>query len=68
MIKKLLLLFVLTISTVLTAHEFWIEPQKFNLKRGETLKLNLKVGENFQGITGMEQELRSIASDCFTME
>jgi uncharacterized GH25 family protein len=49
MIKKLLLLFVLTISTVLTAHEFWIEPQKFNLKRGETLKLNLKVGENFQG-------------------
>lgn len=49
MTKKLSLLILLSVSSMLTVHEFWIEPQKFNLKRGETLKLNFKVGDHYQG-------------------
>ena len=49
MIRRLLMAMGLLCCTWLTAHEFWLEPQKFNLKKGEALKLNFRVGENFHG-------------------
>jgi uncharacterized GH25 family protein len=49
MMRKLILIFFLIIVSYLTAHEFWLEPQKFILKKGEVLKLNFRVGEHFHG-------------------
>lgn len=47
--KKLLIFLFAFIVTSLGAHEFWIEPQKFTLKKGESLYLHFRVGENFEG-------------------
>ena len=33
----------------LSAHEFWIEPQKFQVETGEELAIDLKNGQNFVG-------------------
>jgi uncharacterized GH25 family protein len=43
------LFFVLLISLVAQAHEFWLQPDKFLYRKGEVLKLNFMVGENFTG-------------------
>jgi uncharacterized GH25 family protein len=48
--KRKLLIFLLVMGcTSLVAHEFWIEPLKFTLRKGESLYLHFKVGENFEG-------------------
>lgn len=48
--KKKALIFLLVIGcSSLGAHEFWMEPRKFTLKKGESLYLNFRVGENFEG-------------------
>lgn len=36
-------------GAALSAHEFWIEPQKFQVKSGESLEVDLKNGQNFVG-------------------
>lgn len=46
--KAISLLAFLLIGTV-AAHEFWLEPRAFRLRRGETLKLRFLVGEGFNG-------------------
>ena len=38
-------------ASLLAAHEFWIEPKKFVLKPGGTLKANLQLGQDFRGST-----------------
>jgi uncharacterized GH25 family protein len=48
-IQRITLFFVLLISLVAQAHEFWLQPDKFFYRRGEVLKLNFMVGENFAG-------------------
>lgn len=40
----LFILFSLT-----TAHEFWLQPEKFIYKRGEPVNIHFYVGENFEG-------------------
>ncbi|HPM30822.1 MAG TPA: DUF4198 domain-containing protein [Chryseolinea sp.] len=48
--KKLLaILFLITISIVVQAHEFWIQPQKYFYAIGEKATLSFKVGQNFTG-------------------
>ncbi len=48
--KKYFLLFsVLLCSLLILAHEFWLQPDKFIYKRGETINLRFMVGENFEG-------------------
>jgi uncharacterized GH25 family protein len=47
--KIVLLLFLLTASAI-TAHEFWLEPQRFYLHKGEMLTLKFLVGEDFTGV------------------
>ena len=40
-------LFVLL--TVLSSHEFWLQPQKYIYQRGEEINIRFLVGENFEG-------------------
>jgi uncharacterized GH25 family protein len=48
--KKLLsLIFVVTVATLATAHEFWMQPQKFRYAVGDEVKIDFLVGENFTG-------------------
>jgi uncharacterized GH25 family protein len=48
--KKVLVLLALIIGSSLGAHEFWLEPRKFVLSRGEHVILKFNVGENFEGV------------------
>lgn len=41
------LLLILLILT--SAHEFWLQPEKFMYKRGESVNIRFYVGENFEG-------------------
>lgn len=47
--KFLLVLLVLLPAGILTAHEFWIQPDRFIYEAGETINLRFWVGENFEG-------------------
>lgn len=48
--KKLVTLFVVVfISSLATAHEFWLQPKKFRYSVGEEVKVDFLVGENFTG-------------------
>lgn len=50
MARKFSVLIILSvISFLVTAHEFWLETDKFYFKAGETAKINFRVGENFIG-------------------
>lgn len=40
---------LIIISAVLSAHEFWLEPEKFIYQRGEEINVRFHVGENFEG-------------------
>jgi uncharacterized GH25 family protein len=37
------------VSVVLSAHEFWLQPDKFIYKRGEEINIRFNLGENFEG-------------------
>lgn len=43
------LLIVCAISSLVSAHEFWLEPDKFYFKIGETARVSFRVGEGFIG-------------------
>ena len=47
--KIFLLLLFIAILTSLTAHEFWLSPQKFIYTRGEKINVRFFVGKNFEG-------------------
>lgn len=47
--KKFAFLLIFLLGTAISAHEFWLEPQRFHLNKGETLKLKFLVGEDFTG-------------------
>ena len=40
---------LLAFSLVVQAHEFWMQPNKFRIKVGESISVSFKVGENFIG-------------------
>jgi uncharacterized GH25 family protein len=49
-LHKLLSAFVvLVLMSQTTAHEFWLEPVKFQIKVGENLQVHEKVGQDFKG-------------------
>jgi uncharacterized GH25 family protein len=43
------LIIVMMVACVVQAHEFWLEPKKFTYKIGEEIKLDFRVGENYEG-------------------
>ena len=48
--RQFALICVLAIQPALTiAHEAWIEPSKFQLKKGEVIKADIRVGQRFRG-------------------
>ena len=49
--KPLFVLWLLTFTMRLAAHEFWIEPLSYRLTAGENLLAQLKVGQHFKGDT-----------------
>jgi uncharacterized GH25 family protein len=40
---------LLLFSWIVQAHEFWLQPAKYRVTRGETLTIDFKAGENFMG-------------------
>lgn len=49
-IKRIIcLLMCYLLPVFLPAHEFWLQPEKFICKRGETINIRFWLGENFQG-------------------
>ena len=40
---------LITVSILLSSHEFWLQPDKFIYNRGETINIKFLVGENFEG-------------------
>ena len=47
--KRTIITLLLLIGTAISAHEFWLQPQRFYLHKGETLTLKFLVGEDFSG-------------------
>ncbi len=60
--KRLLIILLVIAGSSLGAHEFWLEPRKFNLKKGESLYLHFRVGENFEGMNwnGAQSSVESL--------
>jgi uncharacterized GH25 family protein len=49
-VKKLLATtFLFVVSIFLSAHEFWLQPEKFIYRRTEPINIRFYVGENFEG-------------------
>lgn len=46
--KKIVIIFLLLALTC-TAHEFWLNPERFFYKKGDTATILLQVGEDFEG-------------------
>ena len=62
-IKKILLaIFLLAFISSLSAHEFWLNPNKFIYKRTEKVNIRFLVGENFVGENwkGNNERIRSL--------
>lgn len=60
--KKILLSAgLIFISAWLSGHEFWLHPNKFIYRPGETVNLRLMVGENYEGVnwSGTRSRVRS---------
>lgn len=47
--KKIIFFLLIHAAVNVAAHEFWIQPDKFIYKRGETVNLRFLVGENYTG-------------------
>jgi uncharacterized GH25 family protein len=61
--KKIKLLFILLgLSTLLSSHEFWLNPDKFIYNRGEKINIRFFVGENFEGENwvGNKEKIQSL--------
>src|SRR6266487_2209631 len=60
--KKIIFCFLILGVLSVSAHEFWIQPDKFIYKRGETINLKFLVGENFTGEnwTGNKEKVQSM--------
>lgn len=48
--KKLIACFLLMcVGMLVQAHEFWLQPQQYFFKAGETMNISFRIGENFMG-------------------
>jgi uncharacterized GH25 family protein len=47
--RVILIIVILSIGFVAQSHEFWLHSTKFKFNVGEELKVDFKVGENFEG-------------------
>ena len=49
LVKLLLIIFFIFQTTLVRAHEMWLEPINFTPTINETLSAHIKVGQNFNG-------------------
>ncbi len=47
--KPIAFVLIFLTTSLVTAHEFWLQPKKFRYKIGEEMKVDFMVGENFTG-------------------
>lgn len=47
--KTYLTIAIAILAIIAQAHEFWLQPKKFRYKAGEEIKIDLMVGEGFEG-------------------
>lgn len=47
--KTYLTIAIAILAIIVQAHEFWLQPMKFRYKAGEEIKIDLMVGEGFDG-------------------
>ena len=47
--KALFTVFLLSLLTLLSLHEFWLQPHKFIYDRGEEINISFLTGQNFDG-------------------
>lgn len=47
--KKVIALLFIFFTLCVSAHEFWLQPDKYIYKKGEKLNIKFRVGENFEG-------------------
>ncbi len=47
--KKIIIILFLFCFISVSAHEFWLQPDKFIYKKGEKATIQFRVGENFEG-------------------
>ena len=47
--KKIITLFFVISVSIVSAHEFWLQPNKFMFSKGEKANIRFLVGENFTG-------------------
>lgn len=47
--KAVTLLSILLVGCLLCAHEFWLQPDRYQYRRGEAINIRFWVGENFEG-------------------
>lgn len=60
--QTLFLLLFFFAASLLSAHEFWLQPDKFIYKRGELINIRFLVGENFTGEnwSGNNEKIQSL--------
>src|SRR5688572_3424931 len=60
--KTVTIFLLLTIISSLSAHEFWLNPERFIYKRTEKINIRFLVGENFEGEnwTGNNERIKSL--------
>lgn len=60
--KTILTIIFFSISAVLSAHEFWLQPEKYLYARGEAINIKFLVGEGFEGEnwTGNRERVKSL--------
>ncbi len=69
MIKKCIqLIGLLFITFIFQSHEFWLAPNKFRLKAGDTFSMDVRVGESFEGEFWNYRESRVLGFHQYNVE
>jgi uncharacterized GH25 family protein len=60
--KKIIFCLLILVVIKVFGHEFWIQPDKFIYKRGETINVKFLIGQNFKGEnwTGDKEKVASL--------
>jgi uncharacterized GH25 family protein len=60
--KKIIFLLLIFVASSVFGNEFWIQPEKFIYKRGETINIHFATGENFneENWDSINEEIQSL--------
>ncbi len=65
---KILFLFFILLFTVVSAHEFWLAPNKYFFKLDEEVIINPSVGEDFKADDWANRAKRTLWLKCFSLK